>query len=499
MVRLILPSKDLYFLSSVIFCGEMAEWLKAIVSKAIMSKGIGGSNPSLSTILRQGFPADAALQLWRAGWLAEPVKEPLMIIQCQASFIVMLPVRQLLLQLNFVPADSKERVGMAFIFSLDTAYDNALGGLSLMERVPEMQLLGITSQWRVVRWMTWLAQGVARELAGSIVTFTQYAVVDEPTRLFINILAKQLLASQLILMPTGPMIACEGDSCFTPYENRLLAYLAMPGCQMGLEQINVLVQAAQSCAVRANYWQAQVIDEKQKEAGCARGHHGLGLVYRFYGNFLAAEYCFEQARKQYRNQGDLHGYIDASYAQTLLHLRFHAAVDRSVLVANECITSSYEWLERESLVFPESEYAGALLDAASGLYQYRKEQFEEALGLCDGIFKRIEPLPTSDRKLYVYVFTLANKARVLRTLNQHLQACALFKEAVQHDPAMSFWWIEYVQSLIDIHDYATARDEVHKALSIHQDCLLLQQLQAKLQGLLGGGTSLVAGQCSDLD
>lgn len=30
--------------------GEMAEWLKAVASKAIIPKGIGGSNPPLSAI-----------------------------------------------------------------------------------------------------------------------------------------------------------------------------------------------------------------------------------------------------------------------------------------------------------------------------------------------------------------------------------------------------------------------------------------------------------------
>jgi hypothetical protein len=36
--------------------GEMAEWSNAVVSKAIIPvKGIGGSNPPLSSNLRQGY------------------------------------------------------------------------------------------------------------------------------------------------------------------------------------------------------------------------------------------------------------------------------------------------------------------------------------------------------------------------------------------------------------------------------------------------------------
>jgi len=411
-----------------------------------------------------------------------------MIIQCQSSCIVMQPVRQLLLALNFVPADCQERVGMAFVFPLDRQYDNALDQLSLMERVPEMQMLGITSQWRVNRWLSWLAKGVVRQLGNQTLTFTHYAAADEPTRIFINVLAEQMAEGALIVLPGGATVLDDFVMPLSAIEQRLAEFLAISGDQLTSEQLAWLTSAGELCAIRANYWQAQAIYEKLKDAGYALGHQGLGLVHRFYGNFLAAEYCFEKAREQYCNDNNVLGYIKSSYAQALLHLRFHVMADRSLSVAAVCIATSYEWLKKASLASPENEYAHMLIDAAEGLYQYRQDNLTEALALCEAIFRQLMLLSGSDRRQYVYVFTLTNKARVLRALARHDEAVLLFKEAATLDPKMSFWWIEWVQSLLDLGHHQQAIEIAKEGLLFHHDCPLLQQLALKAAQLAAADT-----------
>jgi len=419
-------------------------------------------------------------------------------IYCTRFPIQALAIRDLLRHLAFVPTNDRERVGLAFLYPLDSGYDSALNSLSLMERVPEMQGIGITSQWRVTRWCTWLAQAIVRQLNGRAVTFYNYAAADETTRFFIDILAQQLPADALVVVPAAQESEALG-AVISDDEQRLVELLSLPAADLASGDRAWFAASAQRCLVRAQLWQAQPIYEKLKQCGDVAAYYGLGLVCRFKGNFPAAEWHYQQVQEQLTGQQDPLLFITACYARALLHLRFHDRVDQSIVVAMHCLSTARERLNGSLLSFPEDVYAAALLDAADGLLAYRQHDFLGAIRSCDLILERISVLSASERVWYVTVFAFANKARVLRALQRHQEAMVLWQQAVMHDPYMSFWWIEYVQTLIDMHDYAMAAHVATEGLVIHEDCPLLQQLKIKAQGLVHGASKQGAvDQCIDM-
>ncbi len=419
-------------------------------------------------------------------------------IKCAASPLQGLPIQELLRQLNFVPFDYRERAGVAFFFPFNSDFDDALQPLSLMERVPEMQNIGITSSWRVTRWCTWLAVGIRRALAGRVITFYDYHLADKTTQFFVTILAQHLPAGGVCLMPGSGATEVSSSCILAEHEQRLVFLLEQPVHTISHDDVQWLIAMAQRCVERAQYWQAEAIYAVLRLSGQAVGYHGLGLVQRFYASFEAAEWYLQQASIGYEKEHNPVGRILSLYAISLLHLRFHHKIDQSVDRARECIALARQALVAAPVSLGDYIYTEALIMAADGLLAYRQHDFVTAIRLCDAIFEHIANLPASERKEYVTVFTMANKARVLGKMECYDEAASLLCAITERDPHMSFWWIEYVEVLCKLNRYVAAVNAARTGLQIHPDCPLLQQLLTDALSAAQRHAAVVEDQCSEL-
>ena len=402
-------------------------------------------------------------------------------IVCESSPITMLPVRALLNLVHLHPKDYRQLAGYALLYPFSGRYRKALNNMSYVERVPEAQFLGVTTQWRARRWLTWLARAIAPLLHKKRVFFYKAENLDEPTRLFFRILQPHVAQGTINFMFGAPSYEGAYSANLTqdllPEERPLLALLRKD--KLTPSEMETLQEAGIGCILSTNLWQAHRVFEALRDYNLSRSLFVSGLVHRFYEQLPAAEWYFERALATNDAVKDPVEHIQIRYAITVLHLRFHPKEVRDSALAWQHLNQSYRLIESEHLPQETQVYTRTMLDALRALAEFRDGDFEKALETCNITIARLETLPESPRRGCCLVYSLGNRAQVLRSLGRLEEAAEDDRRATEIDPQLPFWWVEYAKCLFELERFSELHAVLERALDLHFDSADLHALQGR--------------------
>lgn len=402
-------------------------------------------------------------------------------IVCTQSPLTMLPIRALLQHIEFRPTSFREQVSYAFLFPFSSHYRKALAGLSLIERVPEAQFFGVVSQWRVRRWLGWLARAVAPKIANKRLFFYDVEHLDEPSRLFLSMLSCYTPAGSVNLMYGSPSkggAIVARSTTFMASEERLLYPLLLKDADDITEAESAfLKKALTGCVLSANYWQAECVAQALMSTQRSQALYALGIAARFRENFAAAELFYMRAVKEEDAPPLIQ--FEAYYARAVVHLRFYPPEMRDLNVTRHCLEQA-EVVLAENDFTPESHaYARIMLAGVQALVAFRARSHDRAWRYTETMRNIIESLPASERRECCLVTVLGNQAQLQRVLGNLEKSLELNHQVVLRDPQLPMAWTEYIKCLLDLRLFERVGATLSEALSLHHECAQLHALHGQ--------------------
>lgn len=402
-------------------------------------------------------------------------------IVCTQSPIMMLPIRALLQQIGFRPTSFREHVAYAFLYPFSSHYRKSLARLSLLERVPEAQFFGVVSQWRVQRWLGWLARAVAPQLAHQRVFFYDVAHLDEPSRLFLSILSCYTPTGAVNMMygppsKSGATVAC--SAIFMASEERLLYPLLLKRVDdITAAESALLKKALTGCVLSANYWQTEEVARALMSTERAQALHIRGIAARFREDFAAAELFYMRAVEQ--QDAPPLTQFEAYYARAVTHLRFYPREMQDWRIARHCIDQADIVLAEHDFTPESHAYARIMLTGVRALLAFRRRNHDHAWQHTKTMRTIIESLPASERRECCLVTTLGNQAQLQRALGNLEKSLELNHQIVLHDPQLPMAWTEYIKCLLDLRLFERVGIALSEALSLHHECAQLHSLHGQ--------------------
>lgn len=402
-------------------------------------------------------------------------------IVCTKSPLTMLPIRALLQHISFRPNTMRHCVAYAFIYPFSSHYRKSLASLSLLERVPEAQFFGVVSQWRVRRWLGWLARAVAPQTAGERIFFYHAEHLDQPSRIFLNLLSCYTPRATVNFVygppSRGGAFVADSTNCIASEERLIYPLLFKDPTDVTPAEGAILAEALVGCILSANYWQVDAVARPQLCVDRARALHAQGLAARFREECAAAEALYIHALAD-KSAPPLVQF-EAQYARAMIHLRFYPTQLQNWGIARDCLAGAATVLEKYGFTPESHAYARVMLSGAQALVAFRQKQYEESLQHIKQMEAILDSLPPSERRECCIVTVLGNQAQLYREKGEVERSLEFNAQIVSRDPQLPLGWIEYLRCLLDLKMFDRAGVVFAEALALHHECARLHALHGE--------------------
>lgn len=392
------------------------------------------------------------------------------------SRVPTLPIRELLTAVGFQPRTVTDRAAYAFLYPMSAKYRKVLGRLSLVERVNEAQFLGLASQWRVRRWFGWLARALRPHLEGKKVAIHNMMHASDAVRLFLQEFSRYMVPGALVLYCDDRAFpGVEKGPLYEPEEIEVNTLLQKKPTDFTEQERDTLHDLGTGCVLSANMWHAKPIYEALCAAGDVRALHMLGMIYRFFEQPAAAEWYYQRALANENPAERMQTY----YALAIVHLRAHPSHLRRFNQARAYVNAGRQLLTEHPGSREAHVYSTVMFNAVESWILHVEGKYKESLAMCDHTLTRLEGvLPTPIRDC-AEIYTLSNKAQVLRSLGRLPEAREINKELTERDPMQPGWWVEYARCLVDTGQREQIPGVLDRALVMHFSDPCIYSLQAE--------------------